>query len=239
MSLLTAVSDVCAVVGVHKPTTVFGNINSDRTMFEMVEVANEAAGEIAVDHRDWTALVKIATLLGNGIDEGFPLPPDYRRMLVTSDLWLSSNTSVPARFISDTNEWLVRRNGNTYSSWGEWTIYGGLIHIQPILGLGVSASFIYLDRNFVENRSPTGALSGLSERFTSDFDTFRLDERLLKLGMIYKWKALKGSPYAEDLGTFSNAMATAAGSDKPSPIIVGRTPISANTRYAYPWLVPT
>ena len=33
-----------------------------------------------------------------------------------------------------------------------------------------------------------------------------IDERLLKLGMIWQWKANKGSPYAEDMGTYSDAL---------------------------------
>jgi hypothetical protein len=44
---------------------------------------------------------------------------------------------------------------------------------------------------------------------------------LLKLGMIWQWKAQKGSPYAEDMGTYGDALTIAMGNDSPSPIIVG------------------
>jgi hypothetical protein len=72
----------------------------------------------------------------------------------------------------------------------------------------------------------------------SDVDMFALDERLLKLGMIYQWKALKGSPYAEDMGTYQDAIMMAMGFDKPSPIIVGRKPISSlAAEVAYPYSV--
>ena len=40
--------------------------------------------------------------------------------------------------------------------------------------------------------------------------------------MIFNWKKEKGSPYAEDLGTYSDAIANAMGHDKPSPIILSR-----------------
>jgi hypothetical protein len=246
MTLLTVVNEVCATVGVHATTTVFGGINANRTMLEMVETANEMAAQIATDLRDWTKLRKTvgpntvpSPFLGDGAQEAFPLPADYRRMLATSEVWLSSNTLQPARFIPSTDEWLQRRIANESSSWGEWTIFGGEMHIWPIMGVGISARFTYLDKNYIELRNTNGALLGLGEKFTSDSDTFRLDERLLKLGMIWRWKQLKGSPYAEDLGSWSNSMATAMGSDSPAPILIGRTPISANTRYAYPWNAPT
>ena len=63
----------------------------------------------------------------------------------------------------------------------------------------------------------------------ADGDTFRLDERLLKLGMICHWKTNKGSPYAEDMGTYCDAHGDRDGPRQPAPIIIGRTPISAGT----------
>ena len=68
---------------------------------------------------------------------------------------------------------------------------------------------------------------------------YRLDSRLLELGMIWQWKAHKGSPYAEDMGTWGDTLAMVSGADSPSPIIIGRQSISANARVAYPWPVPT
>jgi len=57
MTLLTVVKDVCAAVGVTLPgASVFSNISSNRTMQEMVSLANEMAQRIAYDNRDWTAL---------------------------------------------------------------------------------------------------------------------------------------------------------------------------------------
>ena len=78
---------------------------------------------------------------------------------------------------------------------------------------------------------------GYSDAFLNDADRFRLDERLLKLGMIWKWKAQKGSPYAEDLSNYGDAVAMVQGHDSPSPIIVGRTPISVSVRASYPGVV--
>ena len=57
--------------------------------------------------------------------------------------------------------------------------------------------------------------------------------------MIWQWKAQKGSPYAEDMGTYGDALTNAMGHDSPAPIIIGRRPISANARYAYPFDAPT
>ena len=39
--------------------------------------------------------------------------------------------------------------------------------------------------------------------------------------MIWQWKANKGVAYAEDMGSYSDALVNVAGADTPSPIIVG------------------
>jgi len=242
MTLLTVVNEVCMAVGVHDTPSVFANIAANRTMGEMLAVANEMAAQTAYDNRDWTKMRRTsdpAMFTGNGIQEAFNLPADYLRMLNNGNVWLSPNTLQPARFIPDTDEWLQRRAANNSSTWGEWTIYGGQLHIWPIMGLGATARFTYIDKNCIELRNDSGTLAGLGDRFTRDVDTFRLDERLLKLGMIWLWKSRKGSPYAEDLGNWSNAMAMAMGADSPAPVIIGTSPASANARYAYPWPAPT
>ena len=164
-------------------------------------------------------------------------------MLMTSNVWRSTNTLVPLRFVPDTDEWLQRRAVNYSSPWGEWTIFGGQIHIFPIMAgpvtgpparPAVTARFSYLDRNCI---IPAGG--GLAERFSGDGDRFRLPERLLKLGMLWQWKALKGSPYAEDMGTYQDAIMLAMGTDSPSPIFIGRKTISgAMTSATYPFDVP-
>jgi len=249
MSLLSVVRDVAAVVGVRAPTSVIAQIGSNRTMFEMLACANEMAQRIAYDTRDWTALRKVHTFVGTDLNPdpdpkkvtaqaAFDLPADFQRMLLTSEIWRSTSTQQPMLFISDHNEWLKRRNANESDGYGEWTTFGGQIHVHPPLPPlvpaipddpgppfvpgtaeipAVTAEFLYLSKNCVKLAS-----GGVGDRFIDDADAFRLDERLLKLGMTWQWKAQKGSPYAEDLGTYQDAIANAMGREKPAPIILYR-----------------
>src|SRR5215475_12316587 len=109
MTLLSVVNDVCAAVGVHATTSVFSNISTDRTMAEMLAVANEAAARIATDTRDWQRLRKQATITGDGVAKDFALPDDFRRMLTQGNVWRSTSVLHPMRFIPNTDEWLQRR----------------------------------------------------------------------------------------------------------------------------------
>jgi len=233
MTILSVVKDVCLSVGVTVPTSVFSGITADRTMQEMVSLANEMAQRICYDTREWTKLKAQCVLVGDGIKTAFDLPANFKRMLLTAQVWRSPQTMAPMLFIPDADEWMQRRMRGYYDSRGEWTMMGGQMLIEPVMGVGTTSRFAYLTKNCI-------ALSGggFGETFLTDNDSFTLDERLLKLGMIWQWKAYKGSPYTEDMGSYGDALVLAMGNDSPSPIIVGRMPLGVSG-VAYPWQVPT
>jgi hypothetical protein len=234
MSLLSVVREVCANTGVLMPSSVFANINGNRTMQEMLAHANEIAQRITADTRNWTKLKTLATLTGDGVTTAFDLPENYLRMPFTANVWSSASTQSPLRFVPGEDDWVRRRANNDTSSYGEWTMMGGQMHIFPALAAGTTASFAYISKNSIALGG-----GGFSDTFMGNDDTFIISERLLRLGMIWQWKASKGSPYAEDMGTYSDALSNASGFDSPAPIIIGRTPISVNAQVAYPWPLPT
>jgi hypothetical protein len=231
MSLLSVVQDVCGAVGVLMPTTVMSGINANRTMQEMLALANEMAQRIAYDTREWTALMTAAQIPGDGVATSFLLPANFKRMMLNTNVYRLSSPTQPMRFIPDYNEWVSRGlSYATNSAYGEWIIIGGSIYVRPTVSSTDTLHFTYLDKNCV-NIIPGG---GVGDRFLNDTDTFRLDERLLKLGMTWQWKANKGTSYAEDMGTFTDALAMAMAHDKPAPIYIGRRPLSDSAKTAIP-----
>lgn len=230
MPLLSIIRDVCAEVGVEIPTAVIPGISSSRTMQEMLALANEMAQRIAYNTSDWTRLKTVAEFSGDGVTTAFNLPADYKRMPITSNVWRSSTSQHPMRFIANHDEWLRRRMANTTDSLGEWTMLGGQMHVYPVMDVGTKATFSYLQRNCVALFS-----GGFGDTFMNDADRFVLDERVLKLGIIWQWVAKKGGPYTESMGTYGDALVIEIGADGPKPVIVGRQPISAGARAAYPY----
>ena len=202
-------------------------------MQEMLSLANEMAQRVAYDYRDWTALRTTQTFIGNGTTTVWPLPANYKRLLLTSNVWRSTSQLMPMTFIADTDEWLNHRVRGFTGSFGEWTLFGNDMHIYPVMLVGQNAYFGYLDKNCIALNG-----GGFGFEFQNDLDTFLLGDRLLKLAMIWQWKANKGGSYAEDMGTFGDALAIAMGHDSPAPIIVGRLPITSTARTAYPGPTP-
>ena len=84
MPLIDVAKEVAKRVGVEVPTVVASS--TDRTMVEMLSIANEMATSI-VDAYDWQTLSLIYTITGDGTTESHALPADYRRMLKKAQVW--------------------------------------------------------------------------------------------------------------------------------------------------------
>lgn len=213
MTILSAVASAATRLGLDIPTLLFGS--TDRDMIEMQEVANESARAIA-EAFDWQALKTIATLTGAGAQTDFDLPTDYDRMLTRASLW-SSNRAWSADPVSSPDAWLGIEVNNSPAPLGRWILYGGQIHLQPSMAAAETVKFFYISANLV-----TAANATMKPLFTADADIFRLSERLLKLAIIWRWKAAKALPYAEDLANYEEQLDKAMTKDAGSkPVVSG------------------
>ncbi len=103
--------------------------------------------------------------------------------------------------------------------------------IYPPIPASSSALYYYVSNYVVRpNSGPDKAT------FTADNDTFLLDERLLTLGLVWRWRSQKRMEYAEDMANYEKLLAEISGRDKGSRILAeGRPRINANIGLSYPW----
>lgn len=227
MTTLSVIQDACTSgIALEKPTAVYGS--STREHIELASLLNEAGAMIAGAH-EWQTLNKVATITGDGSDETFALPTDFDRMLDKSQLW-SSSLETPLTPISDRDEWLGMDVQSFDFVINAWIIYANQIHIKPALASGVTVKYFYQSHHWGQ----TSALVNVDE-FSSDTDTFRLNNRLLKLALIYKWREMKGLPYAENMADYQDLLAKLINRDKGSRIIrIGKAGMPRDTVFAYP-----
>jgi hypothetical protein len=226
MSLLTVFQQACTSgIALEKPAAVYGS--TTREHIELANIANEMAAMIAASH-EWQILNKIAVITGDGTSEDFALPADYDRQLDKSQLW-STSLETPLSPISDRDQWLELDIKSFDFIINAWIIYAGEIHIKPPLVSAVQVKYFY--------QSDLWGLNGSTpiSEFTADTNTFRIDERLLKLGIIWKWREMKGLPYAEDLATYERLLAKLIMRDKGSRIYrIGKAQMPRDAIFAYP-----
>lgn len=216
MTLKTAVDSAAIRTIGNAPTAVF--TSTEQIAIEMADLANEVAIEIA-ESAEWRVLTKIATMTGA---MSFPVPADYDRMLVGQGIQDKTTWFWGYYPFSSVSEYMMAVNGNLpLLSPGGWILLDNEFKFYP-LPVG-EATFPYISKNIV--RADGGALKPL---FTSDDDTFVLSERLLTLGLIWRWKAQKGLEYGEDMAIYQEELARSQSKDKGARVLM------PDVRYSIP-----
>lgn len=226
MTVLTAIQNVSASIALDRPEAVFSS--TEREHFELQVLANTAGLYIAKDY-EWQALKAVATLAGDGARSTFDLPADYDRMLKEAEL-RSSRYITSLTHITDSDQWLDMEIRQFNQVAGMWTLYGGQMQIRPAPAAAEEVKFFYMTTLWAKDDQST-----LTGGFTKDTDTFRLSEKLLELCMIWKWRAQKGLPYAQDQDNYEDAKEKLITADKGSRILaVGRQRRIRGVSTAYP-----
>jgi hypothetical protein len=205
---------------------VFGS--SSQVALEMADLANDVARDIALSH-DWRALMVIAAIIGDGVTEDYTLPDDFDRMTLTggvqaTDVWLWGY-----HHFGSIDDYMHARARGWKNYPGGWFIVGRQMHFEP--APKGEARFPYIRQSVVDATDGTRKAT-----FSSDDDVFSISERLLTLGLIWRWKSQKGLQYAEDMQTYELALSKEQARDRGARFI-GR---SGTARFrgahpAWPW----
>ena len=230
MTILSAAQSAGIRLQGQKPGSLFSP-NGLNVGFanELADLATEIAVDIMKAH-DWRALTKLWTITGDGTNTGFDLPSDYDRMLLKEGVHSATWTQWRFEPARDLDQWLDIQTyaGTGFPGW--WIILGGQFQISQGNGVplasGTSARLYYVSRNVVNGNSP---------QFSADGDTFFLGDRLITLGLIWRWRAQKRQEYGEDLKNYEIALAQEIARDKGSRIIaVGPARMRVDARASYP-----
>jgi hypothetical protein len=234
VSILSCCQDAAVELNQVKPTSVFSS--TDQFAAELLLQAKETADSLLNEEHDWRSLTKLCTLQGNASTIQFPLAtgaPDFVRMVKNGKLHSLRFRNATFRKARDLDEWLYLNDSLLVGSPGNWIMLGGAMQIFPPMPANDTARFYYISNLIV-----TGAGATPQTGFVADADTFVLPERLLRLGIIWRWRAAKRMEYSEDLQNYEIAKQAAMGADKGSQIIaVGRQRVNANSDFAYPALL--
>ena len=229
MTILSVCQDVATKIGIDVPSVVYTGTSQE--LIELQDLANTMAKRIAQAH-DWELLSAIATYTGDGSTEDFSLVTGYGRMPKDGRVW-SSALETPLTHITSRDRWLGLDIQSFDFVINAWIIYGGQIHIKPALATGTTAKHFYQSNLIVVPSAGSNKVA-----FTADDDTFRLDEELLKLGMIYQWKADHGQPYAEHQNDYEERFEQLSTTDPGAKLVrVGRARLPRGARIAYPQVI--
>ncbi len=227
MTVLTAAQTAGLRIKGEAPVSLF----SSPTDFakELANLATEVAVSIMKAH-DWRRLTLLKTITGDGTDTSFALPSDYDRMPLGAKVY-SASSMMPLRPARDVNQWLEFEIDPVVGDPGFWIILGNEFHIKPPLGNASTAKLYYISNLCIT--------AGTKAAFTADADTFDIGgDRLVTLGLIYRWKELKGLDFALDEENYKTALSQEIGRDKGARILFAGAPrFSSDVNVAYPGVI--
>lgn len=207
MTLLSVVQDACREVSLPVPQSVSGNSNT--VAARMLRSANATGKELYKKHK-WQRLIKEGTITLSTSIFTYSLPADYgwiipdtmwdrtndRRVIfaVTPEewQWLKGSDAVPGL------QWrcAIRTNVFTFDT------------TPTSSDNGTSIKYDYVSKHWVNDTDSAG-----KEAYTADTDVSLIDEEIITLGTIYRYKKSKGLSWEADFMEFERQVSAARSND--------------------------
>jgi len=194
MTLLLICQALAKNVGLAVPDQIVGSPR--REWIEAREFASEAGRELA-RRVDWSALAKITSITGVGVSTAHALPADFGRL--QRGVTVTSNGQIVRPLTRAEWNTLTQVEGDPRY----FLLENDTISFWPFLATGAVAQVRYQSKNWL----PAG------DAFTADDQTTVLDENLLVMGLIVRWRRQKGMPFEDFEAEYEAALRDNAGFD--------------------------
>lgn len=194
MTLLSIVQQHCQVHALAVPASVISS--QDTSVKQFLGILNELV-ESMVDESAWQAFTEEGTFtLTAGENQGA-----ISTIAPNGYLWFHNETFYDRTLrrplygpISDT-EWQQLKALPNPGPYYKYRIRGDRLLINPAPTVAPFSTIAFEYASSYGVRDATGASK---ETFTADTDTFKLPERILRRGLAFRWKQIKGLPYQAD-----------------------------------------
>ncbi len=222
MSLLSIVQDAAVLCNLPAPTSVI--TSSDPNAPLLLRLANQEGNELSRRH-DWVNLVIDATQISVATDKQTALPADWDRFVSYPEIW-NRSLGLPYSGPTSPRTWgTIKGLAVTSSAPGWWRLNWDdvisnrfVIEITPAPTAGQTLAYYYVTNTWCQ--SSTGSLQA---SWQSDTDIGFIPERLMTLGIVWRYKKSKGLDYAEDMSTYEREVERACSRDKGAGVIRPRS----------------
>jgi hypothetical protein len=223
VTLLTAVNSAQRLLSLAVTSTVIAD--GQETQNLLYQLANEEAADILDrDEYDWPLLRRTQSFTASLASlQSAPGKPTNFQRAIPETFWNASQDRKIYGPLRD-EEWAIA-NGNAVSS-ATWQSamfrYDGL-HIFPVPTVADTITYDYIIN------TPVLAVDGTTYKtaFSVDTDSYLLGDRLLRLGIVWRYKASKGRDYAEDLKNYELALRATYSAQQGAPRVLSVAPEEA------------
>lgn len=201
MSLLSAVNDAQRLLSLTVTAAIVADTQETQQLLWAL-AKQEASDVLDRDEYDWPAFrrtksftASLASLQSSG------LASDFHRA-IPDTFWNRSQDRKVYGPLNDV-EWGIA-NGAAVSSatWQSVMFRNDGLHIYPVPTVADTIAYDYIFN------TPVTASDGTTYKtnFTADNDLYVLGDRVLTLGVVWRYKQVKGRDYAEDMRSYEMAL---------------------------------
>lgn len=212
MTCLQIIQSACKRIGILSPNAAL--TSTDQQIAQLVELANEEGQELS-DRYNWQALQAEAnfTTVATQVQASIASITTGFKYIVNETIW-NRSLRRPVYGATSQQDWQEKKAMQINGPFNSFRIIQDVINFYPTPAAGQSCFFEYISSNWVNLAS-----GGTASQWASDSDTPKLDDQLIILGTIWRWKQAKGLDYAEDFSKYEKKLVDKMGRDAGKPIL--------------------
>ena len=200
MSLLTIVQNCCDIIGLSRPSAVVGSQDQN---VRILEALAQVEGRELLDRYSWpaTQIEKTHTSLAAELQGVMTtLAPGFS-YIISSTFWDRTLTQPITGPLSPI-EWQALKARTATGPYPSYRIFGGKLYAYPAPSAGNTWVFEYQSTYFCQSSGGTN-----QSAWAADADVGVLDENLMELGIIWRFKKKNGLDYSEDFRSYEQKLA--------------------------------
>jgi hypothetical protein len=196
VTLLAIVQSAADRLGLTRPSTVISSPDENAKI--LLGMAQEE-GEALADRYTWQALQTEHTFSTADGTASYALPTGFD-FLIKDTVF---NRTSRRRMLGDLTpaQWQETQASLVTMVNPAFRIRGSLFYISPTPTAIETVAYEYVTKNWCQSSGGTG-----QTQWAADTDVALLDEELIKLGVIWRFRAKKGFDYAEDMNSYEIAV---------------------------------
>ncbi len=212
LNCLQIIQSACRRIGILSPNTAV--TSTDPQIIQLVEMCNEEGREQASRYA-WSGLQREATFSTVAAELQISLAAITQgfEYIVNNTIW-NRDLRRPVYGPDSEQDWQQAKATQINGPFNRFRIIGSSIYFYPIPTAGENCYFEYISNFWVADTNGNG-----SAVFENDTDVTVLDDQLVILGMVWRWKAAKGLAYAEDFRKYEARLLDVQNRDGGKPTL--------------------
>lgn len=212
LSCLQIIQTACRRIGITPPAAAVGSV--DPQVMQLLAMSEEEGQELS-DRYAWEVLQAEATFntVAAQLQTTLAAVTSGFNYIVNDTIW-NRSLRRPVYGPKSQQDWQQNKAMQLNGPFNSFRVINDAINFYPNPTAGQACYFEYISKNWINTSA-----AGVSQVWTNDADTPKLNDQLILLGTIWRWREAKGLDYAEDFAKYERRVLDGMGRDASKPTL--------------------